>query len=67
MEKIVTIPRISCVHCIKTIKNELGKIGGVKSVDGDPQTKKIKVVWESPADWQKISETLEEIGYPPED
>jgi copper chaperone len=67
MEKTITIPKINCIHCVKTIKNELGEIDGVKSVDGDPATKKVKIVWESPAELRKILETLNEIGYPPED
>ena len=65
-EKTVYISNISCEHCIMTIKNELGEIDGVKSVKGDISTKKVTVSWHSPANWETITRTLDEIGYPPE-
>ncbi len=65
MEKqTFTIPNISCGHCVMTIKNELGELSGVNSVDGDQETKKVTVEWESPATLDKIKETLKEINYP---
>ena len=45
------IPKISCGHCVMSIKNELSELAGVKAVDGDPTT---------------IRETLKEINYPAE-
>jgi copper chaperone CopZ len=47
-----------------SIKNELSEMEGVKSVDGNPETKSIDVEWESPASLEKIKETLKEINYP---
>ena len=49
-----------------SIKNELSEINGVQTVDGDPETKKITVEWDSPADEGKIREILKEINYPAE-
>ena len=46
------------------IKNELGELDGVKTVDGSPEAKTINVEWESPATLDKIKETLKEINYP---
>lgn len=59
-----SIPKISCGHCVKSIKNELSEIEGVKSVAGDPQNKNITVAWEAPVTLDQIKATLEEINYP---
>ncbi len=63
-EKTVNIPDMSCGHCLATIQRELGEIAGVKSVEGDVAGKKITVSWEAPADWNQISATLKDAGYP---
>lgn len=60
----LSIPNISCGHCVMAIKNELGELDGVKTVDGSPEAKTINVEWESPATLDKIKETLKEINYP---
>jgi copper ion binding protein len=59
-----SIPNISCGHCVMSIKNELGEIEGIKKVDGDPNTKTITVEFDTPADVDKIKNTLKEINYP---
>jgi len=65
MEKItLSIPNISCGHCVMTIKNELSEMEGVIHVEGDEQSKEIKVDWQEPASIEKIKEKLEEINYP---
>ena len=65
MEKeTLSIPNISCGHCVAAIKNELGEMEGVKTVDGSPESKSIDIEWESPATLEKIKETLKEINYP---
>ncbi|MFO8112957.1 MAG: heavy-metal-associated domain-containing protein [Desulfosalsimonadaceae bacterium] len=67
MEKItLSIPNISCGHCVNTIKNELLEIDGVSSVDGDPEARQVAVAFESPATIEKIHQTLKEIDYPAE-
>jgi copper chaperone len=65
-EKTVTIPKISCGHCVATIKRELGELPGVTVVDADPETKQVTINWQDPATWETIRATLEEIGYPPQ-
>ena len=65
-EKTIQIPSISCGHCLMTIKREVGKLEGVKSVDGDHQTKTVTFNWENPVTWEKIAHTLKETGYPAE-
>jgi copper chaperone len=68
MEKItLSIPAISCDHCVMTIKRELGEIQGIKEVEGDATTKKITVQWNLPATLETIKSTLKEINYPATD
>ena len=68
MEKItLSIPAISCEHCVMTIKRELEEIKGIKEVEGDATTKKITVQWDLPATVEKIKSTLKEINYPATD
>jgi copper chaperone CopZ len=65
MEKhTFSIPNISCGHCVMTIKNELIELQGVKSVEGDPENKIIRVEWEKPATLKDIKHKLEDISYP---
>ena len=66
-EKCVYIPNIKCNHCISTIKRELEEIEGVKTVDSELAEKSITIKWVAPATWDVIRETLNEIGYPPEE
>ena len=63
-KETLSIPNISCGHCVMSIKNELSEMEGVKSVNGNPETKSIDVEWEPPANLEKIKETLKEINYP---
>lgn len=62
--KKLSIPNISCGHCVMTIKRELGELKGVSKVDGDSQKKEITVSWDAPATLDKIKSTLKEINYP---
>jgi hypothetical protein len=48
-----------------TIKRELGELEGVVSVEGDPETKMVKVQWEAPASWESMEALLTEINYAP--
>ena len=62
--KTLTIPKISCGHCVIAIKNELTEIEGVNNVEGDPEDKTITVEFSAPVTLEKIKETLIEINYP---
>lgn len=60
------IPNISCHHCVNTISMELGDLPGVKSVQGDVDTRQVVVIFDSPATIEELEKTLTEIDYPPE-
>ncbi len=65
-EKTFTVPNISCGHCVHSIKMEVGEIAGVQRVEADQESKRVTVVWNEPASWDQIRDTLVEINYPPE-
>ena len=60
-----SIPNISCKHCVHTITTELSDLPGVKSVQGDLDSKQVTVTFEAPATLDRIENTLVEINYPP--
>ena len=65
MKKVTyEIPGIHCMHCVHTIKMELGELPGVTSVEADASTKIVAVAYEEPADEIKIESLLKEINYP---
>jgi len=65
MEKqTLTVPNISCGHCVMAIKNELSELEGVRQVEGSPEDKSISIEWESPATLDRIKNTLKEMNYP---
>jgi copper chaperone CopZ len=64
-KKTFLVPNIGCDGCVRTIKNEVGQLAGVKYVDANVSDKMVTVEWDNPATWQQISKTLEDIEYAP--
>ena len=60
----LSIPNISCQHCVKAIQRELAEINGVLRVDGNLEAKDILVEWQWPASMEQIKATLKGINYP---
>ena len=64
--KTFKVPNISCMHCVRTIENEVGDLAGVVSVKATQDTQLVTVEWnEPPQSWDNIKALLEEINYPP--
>jgi copper chaperone CopZ len=59
-----SVPDISCMHCVHTIQMELADVQGVKSVKADQASKMVEIVFDAPADEEKIKALLAEINYP---
>jgi copper chaperone len=59
-----TISNISCKHCVHTIKNEVGELPGVLSVEADSDSKQVIISFEDPATEEEIKALLVEINYP---
>ncbi len=67
-DRTVTVPNISCGHCVKTIERELAELEGVTAVSAHQDSKQVDVTWdESVTDWSAVSDLLTEINYPPAD
>ncbi len=64
-KKTFLVPNIGCDGCVRTIKNEVGQLAGVKQVDASVSDKLVTVEWDTPATWTQIVKTLEEIDYAP--
>jgi copper chaperone len=62
----LSIPNISCGHCVKTISRELNRLESVSSVDGSIEQRRITVEYAGDA-LDDINATLAEIGYPAAD
>jgi copper chaperone len=59
-----SVPDISCMHCVHTIQMELADVQGVKSVKADQASKMVEIVFDAPADEDKLKALLAEINYP---
>ena len=62
-----SIPNISCGHCVHTIDSELTELEGVQTVQADMTTRKATIVFDEPANEEKIKSLLAEINYPAEE
>jgi copper chaperone len=65
MEEItLSIPNISCGHCIMTVKRESGFVDGVEFVAGDVDAKTATFQVSSDQALAALKATLAEAGYP---
>ncbi len=65
MEQItLSIPNISCNHCVMTIKRESSFVDGANFVSGDIEAKTATFNVESDKVLAALKETLAEAGYP---
>ena len=64
--KTVTVPSISCGHCVMTIEREVGGLEGVDGVKADEATKHVTVSWDpETTDWVVIEDHMKDIDFPP--
>ena len=63
--KTVSVPNITCGHCVMTIQREVGEVKGVSAVKADKDARQVTVSWDPAAtDWAAIAATLKEINFP---
>ena len=62
----LTIPNISCHHCIMTIKRESGFVEGAEFLNGDVEGKTATFRVEGDEALAVLKATLAEAGYPAE-
>ncbi|HXV05645.1 MAG TPA: heavy-metal-associated domain-containing protein [Solirubrobacterales bacterium] len=57
-----TVPDMTCGHCEASVKEELGTVAGVESVDVDLKTKRVTVSGSS-LDDAALRAAIDEAGY----
>lgn len=62
-EKTFKVPDVSCEHCVKAIRDELGQITGVENVDVDIASKLVTVHHNGEVSEQQMIAGLDEAGY----
>ena len=61
----VTAPDISCGHCVATVKEAVGNLPGVASVEADADSKRVEIDFDPGRVSQvQIEAALDEAGYP---
>ena len=65
VETTLSVPDVSCEHCVKTINGALGVVAGVEQVSTDIPTKTVHLKFDAgQVSLEKIEEILDENGYP---
>ena len=63
-ETVLSVPDISCEHCVKTIDGALGALPGVESVQTDIPSKSVRLRYdEGLVSMAQIEATLDDAGY----
>lgn len=60
---VLSVPNISCGHCVQTIVRELSRLNDIVSVTGNAEKKVVVVEYRGDL-LDEIKRTLEDIGYP---
>jgi len=61
----LTAPDISCGHCVATVKEAVGALAGVASVEADPSSKRVEIDFDpGRVSLTEIEAALDEAGYP---
>lgn len=63
-KETLTVPNISCTHCVRRITEALNGVPGVQAVQADAATKQVTVTYEGADTAARIRAVLDEIGYP---
>ena len=60
----LSVPDVSCEHCVKTINGALGTLPGVEAVSTDIPTKSVHLSYDSSTlSIEQIEATLDDAGY----
>jgi copper chaperone CopZ len=61
-ERTYTVPGMHCGHCERAVRDEVGAVAGVHSVDVDLETKLVVVRGDS-LDDRQLRAAIDEAGY----
>jgi copper chaperone len=63
-ETVLSVPEVSCEHCVKTINGALGQLSGVESVSTDIPSKTVYLRYDpAQVSMDTIEATLDDAGY----
>jgi copper chaperone len=63
-ETVLSVPDISCEHCVKTINGALSALQGVQAVETDIPSKTVRLTYHpSQVSLETVEATLNEAGY----
>jgi copper chaperone len=61
---VLSVPDVSCEHCVKTINGALGGLAGVASVETDIPSKSVRLTYDpGQVSMDAIEAALDEEGY----
>lgn len=58
---VLSVPQITCDHCVRAIREEVGAVAGVRAVEVDLATKTVRVSGD--ADPAAVRDAIGEAGY----
>ncbi|MFI7709266.1 heavy-metal-associated domain-containing protein [Nonomuraea sp. NPDC049480] len=58
-----TVKGMTCGHCVSSVKEEVGEVAGITSVEVDLASGLLTVNSEGPVDVAQIAAAVEEAGY----
>lgn len=63
-QKVLSVPDISCEHCVQTINKALGALPGVETVRTDIPSKTVTLSYDpGQVTMDRIEATLDDAGY----
>jgi copper chaperone len=63
-ETVLSVPDVSCEHCVKTINGALGQLSGVEAVSTDIPSKTVHLRYDpNQVSMDTIEATLDDAGY----
>jgi copper chaperone len=63
MTTILSVPEISCQHCVNAITKEVSRLQGVRNVQVDLATKRVSVDASEQVSSAQLVEAINEAGY----
>ncbi|MDA2812861.1 copper ion binding protein [Nocardiopsis sp. RSe5-2] len=59
----ITVSGMTCEHCVSSVKEEVGEIPGVTSVEVDLQSGRVDITSDEPIPADRLAAAVDEAGY----
>jgi copper chaperone len=63
MNSEYTVTGMTCGHCVNAVSTEIGKLPGVRGVDVDLTSGRVRVTSDEPLDAASVRAAVDEAGY----